>query len=104
VFIVHLHIPGETQKSCSPLPYEVHSSLSLDIYPVTPPRVLIWGMLHLQPQSTYTLTLADRNGRIFHGKHSEQDVIQELEHYLEKNRDVLPTERPVSLKLFLNYK
>ena len=39
----------------------------------------------------------------FHGKHSEQDVIQELEHYLEKNRDVLPTERPVSLKLFLNY-
>ena len=39
----------------------------------------------------------------FHGTHAEQELIEELKQHLKENRDVLPTERPVSLKLFLNY-
>ena len=41
----------------------------------------------------------------FHGTHSEEELIHELEQYLEENRarDVQPTKRHVQLKLFLNY-
>ena len=41
----------------------------------------------------------------FHGTHSEEELIHQLEQYLEENRarDVQPTKRHVQLKLFLNH-
>ena len=43
--IVHGRIPGETQKSRSPLAYEVCWSLSIDVYPVRPrSHAVLWPM------------------------------------------------------------